>query len=89
MRSQLGFGVAIHAAPRASQSLDVGRGAMRSEPEQALFRFGCRHAGERAHLGVGHLALRKGPGDQRQLDERPGGAHLLAGGVKTETDAIV
>jgi hypothetical protein len=66
-----------------SQSL----GRQREVPRLVSIGLGGGDAGELANLGVGHLAVREGPGDERQAPQGTGDADVLAGGARGEADA--
>ena len=56
-------------------------GAVQSDVEEVVLVLGRRDAGQGPDLGVAELALRQGTGEQRQLSQRAGDAHLLPRGV--------
>ena len=61
--------------------LYVRRGAVPADLEQVRFVVGGRDTGERAHLGVAELSLRKRLGQQRKVLQCARDPDLLAGGM--------
>jgi hypothetical protein len=68
----------LRAAVALHQALHMIGGAVQGDHEQARFGRRAGDAGERPHFGVAQFAPRHGGGDQRQVRERMGDAHLLA-----------
>ena len=77
-RGLAGLGLAVDASPAAHDALDVLRRAGAADRQQALFRLGRGHAGQRPDLGVGELAARERRRQLRQLLQRACHADALA-----------
>ena len=69
-RRLAGLGLPVHAPPATHDALDVLRRAGAADRQQALFRLGRGHTGQRPDLGVGELTARERRRQLRQLLQR-------------------
>jgi hypothetical protein len=80
----------IHGALEAAhQPFHMMGGPVQRNHEQAVLGGRRCHPRERPHLRITQLPARHGGGDLRQLAERMGDAHFLAGGAQIKSDLEV
>lgn len=77
----------VHAPPRAHDLFDLRSRGVPRHFEQCGLVLRRRDPRERAHLGKGKLAASHGIADLRHGFQRPGNAHLLAGGTRCNAGA--
>jgi len=79
--------VAIHAAPRPDQLLDVRGSPASGELQQARFCLGRGHARHGPDLGVGDLAARERRADERQLWQGARHSNAFVGCAEVHSDS--